>query len=865
MKILSQTLLNISVSGAVLILVILVLRAFLLHKLPKKTFLALWLAALLRLLLPFSIASDFSVYSLIERRLPFAETTSAMETPFAAENPSAAFLSPEPSAVPVLMQKLPETQNQPRYAPALPKRPVSVWALLYCAGAFLCATYFITAYLRLIREFRMSLPVENNFASVWLKEHPLRRPVAIRQSDRILTPLTYGIFRPVILTPKTADWENKEKLSYILLHEYTHIRHYDALLKLVMAAALCIHWFNPMVWAMYFLFNRDIELACDESVIRQSGDNARAAYALTLIGMEEQKSSFSLLCSSFCKNAIEERITSIMKTKKASLLTVVTATVLILCVTTVFATSAKNENLLTDTLQDQSGYSEEERKQLLSLWIGNYESLTVSGFRQTMHDRLPDTPEMIDLIERFSQSESVRELPDSAQPDALLRFKEYFFSIFEPLTAEKWQTRSFSGDSLSDTTAGGQASLEYVLTLTIQNADALTVAEYDQTRRQAIDELNLLLTTCPPDTLADTDRMEPYLQGAISSLEKHLSNEKITLSVAYAFFPLSDYKEEALLESALSESEKQWDTVLSPYAPYGLIYEYTPDKDGNGLKMYYQNREIRSIIDPEKEIWITEHTGISAYADDATELYAVYENGQLTGLRFATTEEQQEWTKMRQDTTNEYMRSQKDGEEAEPRAFPNATDEDYASLLALKTSNYQDLSVADFDRAVLDWCSEDYKRMERIGTDTALEDYTAALTEEEKSFAAFTFALSREENYRMVTSWQTGEEEKEALVRNARWSKNSEQGNGAWCTLDYQFSYRISDKERLTVGERDRRISGVMQGIQKFWEEHSLRELLQMSEQDVVEYFQTLTEEYSNELLTITIDEDQVLFQHRKA
>ena len=89
--------------------------------------------------------------------------------------------------------------------------------------------------------------------------------------------------------PKTTDWENVSQLQYIFTHEYVHIRRFDTLTKLIAALALCIHWFNPFVWLMYILLNRDIELACDESIIRQLGEKSKGDYSRMLIRMEVEK------------------------------------------------------------------------------------------------------------------------------------------------------------------------------------------------------------------------------------------------------------------------------------------------------------------------------------------------------------------------------------------------------------------------------------------------------------------------------------------------------------------------------------------------------------------------------------------------
>ena len=168
----------------------------------------------------------------------------------------------------------------------------------------------------------------------------MKRPIVIRQSDRISTPLTYGIFRPVILMPKKTDWENAAQLQYIFSHEYVHIYRFDIVTKLVSTIALCIHWFNPFVWAMYLFFNHDIELACDESVIRQFGEKSKSAYSLMLISMEAEKNGLLPFYSNFSKNATEERITAIMNTKQTTCATFMTACVTVLAAVSLFATSA---------------------------------------------------------------------------------------------------------------------------------------------------------------------------------------------------------------------------------------------------------------------------------------------------------------------------------------------------------------------------------------------------------------------------------------------------------------------------------------------------------------------------------------------
>ena len=316
-------LLQMSLAGGVMILVITVIRALAIERLPKKTFLALWAAALARLLAPVSLPSALSIYSLLARRAPAAAEWTAVpalpDLPVAAETAAAA-------------------AQQTASAPAA---QVPVWTIVWAVGAAVCAVVFAAAYGRCCREFRASFPVENDVTRRWLQSHPLRRTVAIRQSGRISSPLTFGVLRPVILMPKKTDWTDETALRYVLEHEFVHIQRFDVLSKLLLIAAVCVHWFNPLVWVMYVLANRDLELSCDETVLRRFGGDVRAAYARVLIRMEAARGGFAPLCNHFGKNAIEERITAIMKTKRITIVSLGLASLLVAGTVTVFATSAQ--------------------------------------------------------------------------------------------------------------------------------------------------------------------------------------------------------------------------------------------------------------------------------------------------------------------------------------------------------------------------------------------------------------------------------------------------------------------------------------------------------------------------------------------
>ena len=309
-----MSLLQMTLSGGAFILLITAVRALALHRLPKGTFLALWELAALRLLLPFSIPLPVRLFAPPER-LP------AVDDYLTAGGPlSPGTLSAEVPAAPV--------------APS-----ISLLPMVWLTAAVLLAASFAVSYARARRRFSLSLPDDTPAVRRWLADQTLFRTIEVRRSPLVASPLTYGVLRPVILLPEEMDRTDDNALRRVLTHELIHILRFDAVAKLLFAAVLCVHWFNPLVWAMYALANRDLELSCDEQVLDALGDEDRAAYALTLLDMEETRIRGFSPHNHFSKLAIEERIKAIMKYKKASLPAAILAAALVLGATTAFAVS----------------------------------------------------------------------------------------------------------------------------------------------------------------------------------------------------------------------------------------------------------------------------------------------------------------------------------------------------------------------------------------------------------------------------------------------------------------------------------------------------------------------------------------------
>lgn len=818
-----MSLFEMSWTGGILILAVTLLRAAARDRLPRGAFRALWGVAVLRLLAPVSIPSPWSVYTLSE------PVRAVVQAPVL------------PAAAPVLQAAPPAAG-----APAGGGTPFPIWTALWLAGALLCAAYYAAAYLRCRRRFRTALPVDSPFVRAWLEHCGLRRRVSIRRSGCVDAPLTYGIIHPVILLPESTDWTDTERLDYVLEHELAHIRHFDAAAKLALTAATCVHWFNPLVWLMLSLANRDMELGCDEAVVRRFGADSRTAYARTLIAMEERRSGLGPFASSFSRNAIEERIRAIMKMRKRSLAAVLAAVLLVCGVSVAFATSAAGKR--PQPYVADGMFTQAELDLLASLWFEGYQDMTVAAYQEKMWAER-DTPLDMELLDRYGQSSvQVGYSGDPLATREANAFHDYFYHVYEPLTAEQWQRRSFSGAASSN-----GAVVEYICNLIILDRDTLTVGEYEQSWRDAETRLQRVLDGYTAQQLADWDFMQEALADQIRGVLAGLSSDRLTVSLQGSFYMGPD-NDEALYAESSRQSAAEWDRVLSPYVEFGLTYTFDdPDHDGNGLTMAFQGHEVRGIFDGQEGVWITEHTGNGTYGPDAVELCAVYTNGVLTGLRLATPEEQAEWTAGREQQmadAEQLLRSQ------EEREFPNATRADYDSILALRTEGYREMSLEAFNQLLLDWCNEHSGACDRIFCDVIWDDYAVELTEDERAFVAQSCHWSGNENAMRIRSLHTGRPEEDpgfALNLPAWQQVDHVDGSvtAAWCELYYDLSYHITDKARATVGERDRCIAGMGSAVRTFWEETPLDELLAMTEEDVVARFNVWAAENSTEEIRI--------------
>lgn len=795
-----------SLAGAAMILVTIGLRALFLNKLPKKMFLVLWWAALIRLLVPVSLHSGFSVYSLLPQPVFLSDAKDWEEQ---EETGQAKMISVEEeiggTAENLQQGTALDSVRNMEYAKNMQEKANSengniAWKMVWATGMFLSALFFLSAYFRGCREFRCSFPVEEEKIRSWEEGHKGIRRIRVRWSERVRTPLSYGIMNPVILMPKGTDWSDDKQVAYVLEHEYVHIKRFDIATKLILTAGVCIHWFNPLVWIMYLFFNRDIEISCDEEVVRHFGEEARSGYARILIGMEEKKSGLLSFGNGFGKIAIEERIKAIMKMKKTSAFALAAAVFLVAVVVLGFGTVAKEKTgEQREYLKSAFGssYTEKECDMLADLWIDDYADMTVSEYQDKIW-KMTDTQEYINLLDTFSNT--IWEFgTDGREGEALNQYFQYYDYVFSPLCSDRWEKREFSGAAIwregqvytlgvpeQGNTSADTAILEYEISLHIEDPHQLTVAEYRDARLVAEKGMEEILRNKSEAELTDAKLMGQYLEKETKRIASERSNENLTAGISYSFLPL----------------------------------EYAgPDQDQDRVKREIQARidtQIEAINMLNDQLKMVEHQ-MAAEKNKADELSALVQD-------------------------------------MEKRRYPPASQEDYESLLALMKPDYRSMSIADFNAALLDWCNEDYGRMERISEDAMQGEYGKALTPEEKSFVDLTYGLSGEENHRMVNNMRADEPEKQENLRygwiSHSFYKSSDDGL-AWVDYWYCFYWYITDRDKLTVGDRDAGIKGYMEEVEAILSGTDLDELLDWETEDFMQLLRETGEKYSNDLLKI--------------
>lgn len=354
-----DTLLKMSATGIIVICVVLALRLCL-RRAPKIFSYALWLVVLFRLLCPVSISLPVSVFYLFpSAQMTVSDQLSASEHPgngdaMLSERPDGTDMAEEPSKVDapsaedftVEYSKESETvESEPVELETVIEAIVSGnWRkpalFIWLVGVVAMLFYAVISTLQLHKKLKNAMPESGN---IYLLEG-------------ITSPFVAGIFRPRIYLP--CDMGEHER-TYILLHEQTHIRRGDPLFRVLAYAALTLHWFNPFVWMAFFLSGRDMEMSCDEQVLRRLGGEIRCDYSDSLLAMAQGKRFAGFAPLAFGEGDTGKRIKNVLNYKKATLrVMVIGALVVVLAVVALGADAEdtrEREQSLTIEYTPESG------------------------------------------------------------------------------------------------------------------------------------------------------------------------------------------------------------------------------------------------------------------------------------------------------------------------------------------------------------------------------------------------------------------------------------------------------------------------------------------------------------------------------
>ena len=276
---------NMSLVSLWLILAVIILRLFL-KKSPKWIRCVLWAMVAVRLIVPFSFESGFSL-------VPNAQALN--ESSYS----STSYISSDIGDVMENLSADSVEQTENTFPDIL-----AIASFVWAAGAVIMFLYMLLSYVILARRLRERIKLRDN---IWI-------------CDRIKSPFVFGVFKPQIYLLSSMS---EEERKYVIAHENAHLKRLDHIWKPLGFLLLCIHWFNPFCWLAYWLFNKDIELACDESVIRELDAKGKKGYSTALLMCSSVRHSASACPLAFGENNIKQRIKCILDYKKPAVRVIV--------------------------------------------------------------------------------------------------------------------------------------------------------------------------------------------------------------------------------------------------------------------------------------------------------------------------------------------------------------------------------------------------------------------------------------------------------------------------------------------------------------------------------------------------------------
>ncbi len=304
--------LDMTKTASIVIVVVLIFR-LLLKKLPKVISYAMWAVVLFRLLCPLSIEVPLSVMPEITPEEEYYTLADVPITPSAAAGAAYRAVGDALNGGLGLQHIHTELSTEDEEAASL----VSfmwweTWILfgqyVWLAGIISMAIYAVGSYARLRRKLVTASPLIDN---IWC-------------ADEITSPFVLGLIKPKIYIPSSIS---EQEQSYIILHEQHHIRRLDHIVKALAFAALCIHWFNPLVWVAFVMAGKDMEMSCDEAVVKQMGEAVLADYTASLLSLATGKHIIAGMPLAFGEGDTKGRIRNLASWKKPALWVILAAVI----------------------------------------------------------------------------------------------------------------------------------------------------------------------------------------------------------------------------------------------------------------------------------------------------------------------------------------------------------------------------------------------------------------------------------------------------------------------------------------------------------------------------------------------------------
>lgn len=305
---------NMSISASWLVLAVLILR-LVLKKAPKWVNVLLWGIVAVRLICPFSFESVLSL-------IPSAETI-----PLNIGMDTTPTINSGINAINNAVNPIISQSNTPMAGASVNPLQITIgiYEYIWIFGMIALALYTAISYWRLSRKVDTAVRYKDN----------------IFQSENVNSPFVLGIIKPRIYLPFNMNGQN---LEHVVAHEQAHIRRKDHLWKPLGFLLLTIHWFNPLMWLAYVLLCRDIELACDEKVIKKLGNEQRADYTQALVACSVNRRMIAACPLAFGEVGVKERVKSVMNYKKPAFWIVVLAVMSCVVVAACFLTNPKQDS-----------------------------------------------------------------------------------------------------------------------------------------------------------------------------------------------------------------------------------------------------------------------------------------------------------------------------------------------------------------------------------------------------------------------------------------------------------------------------------------------------------------------------------------